>query len=255
MHVSTSFAKMATIILPLLTATLVKADDIGPYCGSSNDPMPNIDRCHDAINKIPDGQTTNQEYDAGDCAVKITLGDVVSPPSTDGAGARDAGNQILDTCGPNGWKYVGDVNVSISQCVVCMYGTCTVCDAPTTRRRSVDLLPRNGAPGVECQSGAGTSAQDCRDTYAAMSGKQLSLPFQTTSGACTVVLEPLGQNIVINGDDPVGRIESDLNICGPGGMGTEPGVGKVVDNNPDNYDLIFGKLCGEYGQGYDGCTA
>lgn len=53
---------------------------------------------------------------------------------------------------------------------------------------------------------------------------------------------------MIKGDDFIGRIESDLGICGVGGLGLKLGVGCVIDMNVLDYDIYFGGLCGQFGQ-------
>jgi hypothetical protein len=61
--------------------------------------------------------------------------------------------------------------------------------------------------------------------------------------------------VTIKGDDSIGRIESDLGICGAGGPGLKPGVGRVTDTNAPDYDIYFGGLCGQFGQFISQCVA
>lgn len=271
-----------------------------PFCGAG--PAPTVSDCQDAVNKVDTARDYHAEsVQAGDCSI-----DIVIDPGTNGAGTsagadvKSAAQGIVDSCNAIGWEYdprynnvsyqspfylhscprlISHLQISISQCQVCMYGSCAVCNAPSAKemmmkksrgarplldlerpkaplhkaKRQDNCPSPPGLPDVHCCGAFQAKSDDCIALGNSLKGQTLTTPYTATSGSCELAIEASTPGFVVQGDDVGQRIIDDTPACDEPNGNTQI-VGKVADYGAPDYQFYFGQLCGEFGFGYAGCT-
>ncbi|KAH8667776.1 hypothetical protein BGZ61DRAFT_483692 [Ilyonectria robusta] len=264
--------------------TVIPGKSAVAYCSSN--PMPGHDNCERAIAKIDDNgyYSEGNELQAGDCSVRIVNPGAGATKSLKGSDYKYMASSILENgCYGDGWGLVDGVNVTVHLCTVCMYGTCTVCNAPARRagatlpmveaksemppapasRRSIESSPSTlearADPewGVTCGSALGpVKVSACKELAGKLRGQELALPYVGENQGCEVALFAHFRGMTISGDKVADRIDHDSDLCNGGGY-----VGRQVDDNlaftvifAAGPRLWFGQLCGEFGFGIAECT-
>ncbi|KAK4160847.1 hypothetical protein QBC43DRAFT_292494 [Cladorrhinum sp. PSN259] len=291
--------KSLTILLQfllLLPATPVLAGPERSYCGGQGQ-KPNRDNCVAAINKINANTrySGGAKFDAGDCTVEyksLTLN--TSPRSILGSVFKaQAMDIVTDGCGASGWCKDAGGNVTVHQCRVCLYGTCSVCNAPKARSILLALADEQAAaledrgaaekeeegesaipvpspttksavvtrrqvpaPGVTCSSSNnGVPVSQCVALANSVRGQSLRLPFLRTSGNCDLAIFGITSSLSANGNTVADRIVTTSNLCKS--SGSNPVVGFQTDDTQliplAGYTIWFGNLCGTFSWGVSTC--
>jgi hypothetical protein len=265
---STSLAAVLGLAISMVVAefTVIPGKEAISYCSSN--PVPNADNCRKALAKIDDNGDYGEgaEYQAGDCTIAME-NTRLNLPLIKGSDFKYMASAIIELgCQADGWGIVGQQNVTVHLCKVCMYGVCTTCNAPARRsgatlpefetveeRRSqagpttpdelaamqavAALRARDGTgtdpnhpePDLYCERALGpVKTADCMQIADSIRGKTLNLPYLAGAQGCNMALWSTWRGMTASGDVVADRIQHDMDVCSQGTGGV---VGHVVDTS------------------------
>ncbi|KAI6780270.1 uncharacterized protein J7T54_003049 [Emericellopsis cladophorae] len=257
-----TFSALAPLVLG--AAIEARQQDGQVYCDRGDDEI-NADDCRgaaDLINTASGFYGPLAQFRYGNCIIDVAsrLGVVNSIP---GQLYKDSVLSVLDTCGGPGYVYQRGNEVEVYRCEICSYGVCAKCDDPGQGPMKRDVNEIEAAPQVQKRQDSpepglscggwnpAVEADNCRDAANELDaqGGNVELPFREGVAGCQIAAEQKQPGLFMPRSQIAAILRHGTDLCESQGY-----IGKISDTQNSYFDVFFGKICGQFGFGYGGCT-